>query len=80
MVLKTAPKVLIKKLKEAIGTPEDYSKNSAKNHFPEYNNRIPATNDDDDIEAALDGMRISDMDSVEEVKTSNRTMPFVTAG
>lgn len=39
MVLKTAPSVLYKGLKEAIGTPEDYFRNKAKNHFPDYDTR-----------------------------------------
>lgn len=43
MVLKTAPCVLYKGLKEAIGTPEDYFRNKAKNHFPDYDTRYAKT-------------------------------------
>ena len=60
MVLKAAPTVLIKTLKESIGTPEDFSKRQS---FPDYNNKIPVANDDDDFTAALNEMRISDTNS-----------------
>lgn len=39
MVLKTAPSVLFKGLKEAVGTPEEYFTNKSKNHFPDYDTR-----------------------------------------
>lgn len=71
MILKTAPSVLYKGLKDAIGMPDDYNKNKSNNYFPEYDARIPVpkakgSSEDDDIEAALQSMRISEMDEVFE--------------
>jgi hypothetical protein len=43
MVLKTPPNVLYKGLKEVIGSPEDYFRNKSKNHFPDYDTRLPLT-------------------------------------
>lgn len=71
MVLKTPPNVLYKGLKEAVGSPEDYFRNKSKNYFPDYDTRIPlpqtkGSSEDDDIQAALQSMRISEMDDVFE--------------
>jgi hypothetical protein len=73
MVLKTPPTVLYKGLKEAVGSPEDYFRNKSKNYFPDYDTRITlpmgkGSLRDEDIEAALQSMRISEMDDVFEEK------------
>lgn len=88
MVLKTAPEVLYKGIKVTIGTPEDWSKNNQKGSFPvDYNTKIPLpSTDDDDIEAALNQMRISEFSDEEQkggfTKGNNvqeRRMPFANA-
>ena len=79
MVLKVAPKVLYTGLSGQIGTPEDYTKNKAKNYFPSYDTKIPlpkdSTFDEDDLDAALCGMRLSDGEDnqKEEVKGGFKT-------
>jgi|688.fasta_scaffold261170_1 hypothetical protein len=62
MVLKSPPKVLCGPCGQ-IGSPDEFFKNKAKNYFPEYDCKIPNLNDsldEDDLDAALCGMRLSD--------------------
>lgn len=70
MVLKSAPKVLLAHCAQ-IGSPEEYFKNKAKNYFPEYDCKIPNQRDsldEDDLDAALCGMRLSDVEDNVVVK------------
>ena len=72
MVLKLAPKVLNGPCGQ-IGSPDEYFKNKARNYFPEYDCKIPMQRDsldDDDLDAALCGMRLSDVEDNVVVKTT----------
>jgi hypothetical protein len=77
MILKTAPTVIYKSIKEVIGNPDDYAKNKQKDFFPDYNTKIPlpSNNEDDDLQAALDSMRISEF-SQEEAKVIRNDQGF----
>lgn len=71
MILKTAPTVLYKSV-NLIGNPEEYVKRKQTNSFPAYETKIPVRTEENDIEAAMESMKISLSDNEEE-KTGGRT-------
>lgn len=68
MILKTAPTIVYRNLKELVGSPEDYYKNKGKGSFPDYDTRIPIkqSSEEDDIEDALRDMKLSDWSDEEQ--------------